>query len=134
MNEEVNKIRKTITIIPAWLLRFSKVLATVTSSYIEKLFEMDIVREDLAYFICINGMPVGFGQVVYTGGSYMIGNLGILDNYREFGLGKVLVTHLIKESIRKGVRKLYLQVSIKNRKSINLYKSLGFKFKKIVLE
>ena len=95
---------------------------------------MDIVREDLAYFICINGMPVGFGQVVYTGGSYMIGNLGILDNYREFGLGKVLVTHLIKESIRKGVRKLYLQVSIKNRKSINLYKSLGFKFKKIVLE
>lgn len=106
---------------------FFKYGKIVTEEDINKRFMNATTLRDLAIFICINNIPVGFGQVIDTEKGYMLGSVGIVSKYRGCGLGKVLVSYIIKASISYGVRNLHLYVRINNRKARKMYSSLGFK-------
>lgn len=109
---------------------FFKYGKVMTEELIKERFDKSTTLNDLAIFICINNIPVGFGQVIYTDDGYMLGSVGIIDKYRGCGLGKLLVSYIVRASIEYGVRNLHLYVRLTNRKARKMYSSLGFKHKK----
>ena len=50
------------------------------------------------------------------------------DHFRK-GLGKFILSDLIKRSISLGINQIYLEVKDTNKPAIALYKSIGFKIK-----
>lgn len=58
---------------------------------------------------------------------FYIDSLGVLKNYRGMGIGSKLITALKESAIQNGFYKIKLLVDVKKEKTIELYKSLGFK-------
>lgn len=55
-----------------------------------------------------------------------ISNLSVYNRYQNLGLGTILITELINNSINQ---KILLKVNLSNRKAIKFYKKNGFRFK-----
>lgn len=99
----------------------------VTEEAIRERFEKTSSLTDLAIFICVNNVPIGFGQIVDTKNGFMLGSVGIVSEYRGCGFGKILVSYLVRAAIEYGLRNLHLYVRLNNKKARKLYSSLGFK-------
>lgn len=114
-----------------------KLLANMQNDFFKYgklLTETDIIRRfnegdilnDLSIFLCVNGIPIGFGQIVDTDHGFMLGSVGILTEFRGLGLGKLLISYMIKAAIDAGLDNLYLYVRVNNKVAKKLYRSLGF--------
>ncbi|MDY6407866.1 MAG: ribosomal protein S18-alanine N-acetyltransferase [Pseudomonadota bacterium] len=53
-------------------------------------------------------------------------SIGVLPKYRKMHLGSNLMAELIKFAKMRGVKKIFLEVSIQNQPAINLYQKFGF--------
>lgn len=83
--------------------------------------------DDMSYFLYVEEKAIGYGQIIYYYGEYVICNFGILSDYRRKGHGKVLLQYLINYSKQKNIDKLFIKVSENNQYAKRLYKKLGFK-------
>lgn len=59
--------------------------------------------------------------------SAYIDDLFIKKSYKRKGLGKLLISEFIRYVKKNKIKKCKLQVNVKNKKAISLYKNLGFK-------
>ncbi|MEN8434446.1 GNAT family N-acetyltransferase [Clostridium septicum] len=82
--------------------------------------------KDLSLFGMINDKFVGYGQVIYNRNMYTVVNFGIINEFRGFGIGKLLLHDLIVSSKSKGFNKLYIRVDEDNIAAQKLYKWAGF--------
>lgn len=53
--------------------------------------------------------------------------LGIINEYRDKGFGKKLMSYAIEQAKQKGINEIKLSVRADNQKAVSIYKSLGFK-------
>ena len=104
----------------------------LTVSDIEVDMLQDYYIPELCLFIKINGVAIGYGQVIYTRESYTIVNFGIVDKFRGEGLGKFFLLEIIDMCKECGINELSIKVEKNNAIAINLYRSLGFKEKAII--
>lgn len=75
----------------------------------------------LAYY---KGDPVGTARWFLTNGSFKIERVAVLDNYRNLGVGSMLISTLLKEiTTLKPSADIHLFSQIEN---IAFYKKLGF--------
>ncbi|WP_072985714.1 GNAT family N-acetyltransferase [Clostridium cavendishii] len=88
--------------------------------------------EDMNYFIFDKEIPVGYGQIIFNDNKYILCNFGILKEYRNKGLGKRLLTSLLKIAKAKNMETIYIKVLDKNVHAISLYKSIGFTVESII--
>lgn len=89
-------------------------------------FNQEDIIDDLALFLCINDIPVGFAQIINTDDGFMLGSVGIITDYRGLGLGKLLVSNIVLTGINLGIDNLHLYVTFNNTYAKRLYSSLGF--------
>ena len=52
--------------------------------------------------------------------------LSVDPNYKRRGLGKKLIYHIFKECKKEKIKRIFLEVSIKNKEAISFYDYLGF--------
>lgn len=99
------------------------------------LFDMkqNYYVEDLAILMYFKETPIGYGQIIYNNQSYIVVNFGILKEYRNKGLGKYFLNHLIELAKDKEINTLTIRVSSQNVKAMNLYHSVGFYYKEHIL-
>ncbi len=59
-------------------------------------------------------------------------SIAVLSDYQGIGIGTKLLRELIERAKEKGVKYIYLEVRVSNKKAINLYEKMGFeKYKRI---
>lgn len=59
--------------------------------------------------------------------SYEILKLGVDENHRRIGIGKILLEHCIQQAIELNVDKIFLESNSKLKSAIRLYTKLGFR-------
>ncbi|HBJ1648886.1 MULTISPECIES: N-acetyltransferase [Clostridium] len=88
--------------------------------------EEDYYINDLCVFIMIGNIAIGYGQVISNKDIYTIVNVGILEEYRKNGYGKMLIQYLIYLCYKKHISQITINVDVNNYKALNLYKKIGF--------
>lgn len=91
--------------------------------------KQDYFIPDLCYFIKINKLPIGYGQIVYNRGMHTLVNFGILYEFRNNNLGKIFLNKLIQLTKKKGIENLYIRVEEGNFYAKKLYEWCGFQDK-----
>jgi len=89
---------------------------------------------DGCVFICYNGIPVGYGQIILDNSKAFIVNFGILDGYRNKGLGKALLHYLLNLIHELKLKEVYLKCDSTNVNALKLYSSNGFEQYNIIYE
>ncbi len=80
-----------------------------------------------------NGELAGFFIVFYSGPqSSQIVTIDVDPDRRRRGLGKMLMEELEIRAGNKGVRRMFLQVSVENSPARALYKKFGYKVRRIL--
>lgn len=82
--------------------------------------------KDLCVFIKNRNKVIGYGQIIFNRGIYLIVNFGIIEGYRREGYGKDLILKLIDMGKAKGINDLYIRVDYNNIPAKKLYKEIGF--------
>lgn len=88
--------------------------------------KQDYYLKDFCVFVKYANKTIGYGQIIYTRGMYLIVNFGILEAYRGKGYGAALICNLIQLAKRKGIEDIYIRVDFNNKPAIALYKNVGF--------
>lgn len=79
-----------------------------------------------------DGKPVGYiagrgKKVSYRKSKYYeIENMGVIEDSRRKGIGKMLVDEFVKKAKEKGFQRLYVNAYDQNAKAIAFYKSCAF--------
>lgn len=82
---------------------------------------------DDAIYVCkMNNTLVGACMAGYDGHRGWLYAVGVSSHHRRLGIGKQLVTHVIKELKALGCVKLNLQIRADNTQVASFYQSLGF--------
>lgn len=90
-----------------------------------------------SFLLLVNGNLVGEGRYVYLlPGLKVLAEIGIVitDEYQGKGYGKLLLSRILEDGIRNGVRKFLLYVDSSNKKAINLFRDFGFEISEIVID
>ncbi|WP_051623489.1 GNAT family N-acetyltransferase [Clostridium hydrogeniformans] len=69
----------------------------------------------------------GYGQIILSNKNPLIVNVGILEEYRNHGLGDILMKSLINICKNIGFKDVRIRCYADNYIALNLYKKLGFK-------
>ena len=86
----------------------------------ENIFARYYVAED------INGTIIGYSGLWHILDEGHITNVAVHPSFRQRGIGKDLVSKLIEESIKDGIKTFTLEVRKSNEPAIHLYKNFGF--------
>lgn len=81
---------------------------------------------DLCMFIKVNGLEIGYGQIIFNRDVHTIVNFGIIEEYRNMGYGADLLLVLIQLAKVKGIEVVYIRVDCDNKQAVSLYESVGF--------
>jgi len=84
------------------------------------------IRIETSYMIELNNTAIGKININYNDNSSFISGFGILPEFRGKGYGKVALKEALKLINEKNISIVQLDVSCKNNKALNLYKSCGF--------
>ncbi|MEA2116584.1 MAG: GNAT family N-acetyltransferase [Thermodesulfobacteriota bacterium] len=91
--------------------------------------ERFLIRNPNINFICrINGNIVGGILCGHDGRKGFIYHVVVKENYRERGIGKKLVEHVIKSLIEEKITKISVLVNSDNISGIDFWESLGFEY------
>ncbi|GAB6170259.1 GNAT family N-acetyltransferase [Clostridium carnis] len=90
--------------------------------------------DNMSLFGMINNIYIGYGQVIYNRDMFTVVNFGIIEKYRGYGIGKLLLNDLILLCKKKGLSKLYIRVDEDNLSAKKLYRFMGFKDKSKVIK
>ena len=75
----------------------------------------------------IDGEVVGYLVVWLTYEEMHLGNISVAMSWRRKGIGEQLMRWLLRESRKREVTRLTLEVRVLNHPAIALYRKLGFK-------
>lgn len=79
------------------------------------------------------GALAGFFIVFYSGPySAQVITIDVDPDFRGMGFGKVMMEELENRARQKGVRRMFLQVSVKNHPAQSLYKKFGYHVRRIL--
>ncbi len=81
---------------------------------------------DGCVFICHNRIPVGYGQIILDNGKALIVNFGILEGYRNKGLGRALLYYLLNLVSELNLKEVFLKCDSDNMNALKLYSDNGF--------
>lgn len=73
--------------------------------------------------------PIDCGTIQGIAQSKALGaiqNVGVVPEHRGMGLGRALVLKALHGFRRKGLRRVYLEVTAENQPAVDLYRSVGF--------
>ena len=98
-------------------------------------FKPEEVKELLSnekYYIAVGKLDkelAGYALSTYSWGKLHILDIAVKKGERRMGIGKMIVKHLISHASEKGLPEVYCEVKARNIPALNLFTSLGFKFK-----
>ena len=78
------------------------------------------------YIAEVNKQIIGYVNIWFTASSGYIASICVLPEYRNIGVGKLLLKEVINESWLRDITEIILHVRISNIAAINFYKSFGF--------
>lgn len=99
---------------------------------IENDIEQDYYIEDLSLFIKLNNVAIGYGQIIYNRDMYTVVNFGLINEFRGYGFGKILLDYLIKSAKSMNIDELFIRVEENNYNALKLYSWIGFTPKSII--
>lgn len=110
----------------------------ISSDSIDEILQKELSRKDkLQYFIFLENELIAYSFLNLFEKSTKKHNciLGIVigDKWQNKGFGKKICEKMIEDAWRKGLEKIWLTVHHKNKKAIELYKSLGFEVEGIFM-
>jgi ribosomal-protein-alanine N-acetyltransferase len=76
------------------------------------------------------GAVIGYAIMQYHQEWAHIMNICIAATYRRQGLGRRMMSHLMRAAHRHGAKRAWLEVKPTNRAAIALYQSMGYQFAK----
>ncbi len=88
-----------------------------------------ISRPDVEYTVAVldSGEIVGFSLFLLEDGTcFHIGNLGVVEEQRKRGLGRLLMERMLERSRQLRASRVYLEVASHNHAARSFYKKLGF--------
>ncbi|MBB6716011.1 GNAT family N-acetyltransferase [Clostridium gasigenes] len=109
---------------------YSRIPLTIEDVYSD--LNQDYYINDLAIFMEVNNVIIGYGQIVFNRDIYTVVNFGIIAAYRGRGYGRLLLNKLIILSTAKAMQHLYIRVDKNNTKARELYKWAGFEEKYMI--
>ncbi len=94
----------------------------------ENSLEAELEKENARFFVAITKNEVsGYIGANNVLGEVYINNIAVFYNYREFGIGKALLKHLIDVSEKENCDFVTLEVRVSNIPARKLYEKTGFK-------
>lgn len=120
------------------------VSSSIESEWIDSLFELKgttnavhraivptmyraIAKETICVSIQKQGVIIGTGLGILDRDYIGVYAIHVREDYRKQGLARSLCTCILKEGMKRGASRAYLQVVDGNLPAISLYQSLGFK-------
>jgi putative acetyltransferase len=80
------------------------------------------------YFAVLDHAIVGCCALIANGlDSYEVAKMAVDESYRNLGIGKALLAHVMESARELGARKLTLETNSKLMNAIHVYESLGFR-------
>jgi ribosomal protein S18 acetylase RimI-like enzyme len=80
-----------------------------------------------AAFLYKDGECIGYGQIIVDSDVPYIVNLGVIEEQRGKGYGKMLLMHLLEVVRNRNFDQVRLKVRSGNEAALNLYRGLGFR-------
>lgn len=79
------------------------------------------------FILCVkDDIPMGYIAFSIALDEAELLSLGVIERYRNTGVGRALIKEGMNELILRGVKNIYLEVRESNRNAIKLYLSFGF--------
>ena len=106
----------------------------------DKAAILNMIKNHHRYYVVvpkIEQQVVGFATNEYAWGKLHLLDIAVEEKMRGQGIAKKMVLHLIEHARKKKVSEIYLEVLVKNKIALKLYKKLDFKerlFTKIIPE
>jgi len=117
----------------AW--QIANISSEVAQEEVVKEFKPDELTEilsDKKYYIAVaklNGEIAGYAMSTYAWGKLHILDTAVKESRRRMGIGKMLIKHLIAHAVERGLSEVYCEVKARNIPALNLFTSLGFRFR-----
>lgn len=99
---------------------------------IENDIEQDYYINELSLFIKLNDIAIGYGQIIYNRDMYTVVNFGLINEFRGYGFGKILLNSLITKVKSMNIDELFIRVEENNYSALKLYNWIGFSPKSII--
>lgn len=98
----------------------------ITIADIEEEQNSSYYIDGLAFFMIVDNICIGYGQIIMSHGVHTIVNFGIIKEYRKSGYGSKFIDFLVDYCFKKSIEKLNIRVEDTNIAAVNLYKNTGF--------
>ena len=121
-----------ITIDPMRVRDLNEVMAierlSFTTPWSRMAFASELLENERAYYLVarVRGRAVGYVGIWIVADEGHITNVAVHPDYRSRGVGRRLLQAITELAIRKGARRLTLEVRKSNVRAQSLYQSLGF--------
>jgi putative acetyltransferase len=80
------------------------------------------------FFAVADETPVGCcALIAMKPREYEVAKMGVLESYRNQGIGRQVLEYTVRQAQELGARRLYLETNSKLASAIHLYESLGFR-------
>lgn len=97
-----------------------------TRPWSEQAF-LQAMEQDTLFVVVLDGDTiVGYSGMYCSLPEGEITNVAVAPSRHRQGIGRMLLSYLLKQAEEKGICRIILEVRISNRKAIGLYKSMGF--------
>ena len=98
-----------------------------TDFYSLQIISADIANKNNLYYVYVeNGEICGYCLLSYIFEEGNLTKIAVSENHQREGIATALYSFCENEAKKKGVEKIYLEVSDKNEKALKLYEKLGF--------
>lgn len=98
-----------------------------TSSWTEDIFKHEVLDNHFAHYFVVeaDGKIIGFVGLWIVFDDAQVTNIGILEEYRGYSIGKKLFGFAMQYAISFGVKKLSLEVRVSNIVAQKMYRKFG---------
>lgn len=108
------------------LLELNGTTNTIHKTIVPTMYSA-IAKDTICVSIRKDGVIIGTGLGILDREYVGVYAIHVKEGFRNQGLARSLCTSILKEGMKKGAKKAYLQVVDGNQPALNLYHSLGFK-------
>lgn len=92
-------------------------------------FAEELAAENAVYLVCLGeeGELLGYGGMRHAAGEFYVDNMAVSPEHRRQGVGRAILSTLIKQARELGGSFLSLEVRPSNQGAVALYTQLGLK-------